>query len=55
MFKKFLEFEFLFVDKEFLDIINILFVNMFFEENNFDFCINVVVYINVEKVESNKE
>lgn len=53
--KKFSEFEFLFVDKESLDITNTLSVNTFFEENNFDFCINAAAYTNVEKAESNKE
>lgn len=44
-----------FVDRRTLDITNSHSVNMFFEENNFDFCINAAAYTNVEKAESDKE
>jgi dTDP-4-dehydrorhamnose reductase len=53
--QKFPKIEFIFVDREVLDISNVLSVNTFFEENDFDFCINAAAYTNVEKAESDKE
>ena len=51
----FLDFEFVFVSKEELDIENAVFLNDFFSKNQFDYCINAAAYTNVEKAESEPE
>lgn len=53
--QKFPEIEIIFVGSDTFDITKKDAVNLFFDKNTFDFCINTAAYTNVEKAESDKE
>ncbi len=52
---RFQEFNFVFTDIEELDLTNGAEVNNFFEQNNFDVCINCAAYTAVDKAEDDRE
>ena len=52
---RFQEFNFVFTDIEELDLTNGEEVNSFFEQNNFDVCINCAAYTAVDKAEDDRE
>ncbi|MEZ4859417.1 MAG: dTDP-4-dehydrorhamnose reductase [Flavobacteriaceae bacterium] len=53
--KKEKDLDFVFTDKETLDITNPALVKTFFEENTFDYCINTAAYTHVDKAEREAE
>lgn len=52
---QFPQIQFTFTDKETLDVCHIEEVNTFFEENDFDFCINTAAYTAVDNAETDQE